>query len=366
MRPSEEQVEARLREILARGSVNLGARADTERLMLMLTRSCELRCGYCFVDKSETAPVMPAEVAKRAIDLLMRSRRSRLELQLFGGEPTRSWELLQTVLDYAFTHPGLGRRKLELILTTNGIGLDAARVRALERWPAVILLSLDGDQSTHRRFRNAHLMGDDEAYRAVNRAVDLLKDSSRQWFMNAVLPPAAAEDVVARYEWAVARGIPRLQLNYAVGMLWSEEQSESYLHGLSEVLRRHHRNPHGVVLFNWRSDCEPVMLSDDLIVDVDGSVMHDGAIFLERAFSRLKDSYARGHVDTLEAFDALRWDLATIHRVMTTTYPEGSVERGIIEHNIRFGARVDLMIQELSRELGRLPSKGAPARTPGK
>ena len=358
MIPSEDLARARLSEILARGSVNLGARADTERLMLMLTRSCELRCGYCFVQKSESAPVMPLEVARRAIDLLMRSQRSRLELQIFGGEPTRSWDLLERVLDYAFAHPRLSRRRLELILTTNGIGLDAERVRALERWPAMILLSLDGDKSAHRRFRNAHLMSDDEAYRAVERAVDLLKDSSRQWFMNAVIPPAAADELVARYQWAIARGIPRLQLNYAVGMLWSEAQSESYLSGLEQVLRRHHEDSHGIVLFNWRSDCEPVMLSDDLIVDVDGSVMHDGAIFLERAFSRLKDSYARGHVTELEAFDPLRWDLETIHRVMTTTYPEGSVERGIIEHNILLGARVDLMIQALARELGRAPSKG--------
>lgn len=359
MIPTRAEAHERLQEILERGTVNLGARADTERLMLMLTRSCELRCGYCFVEKSETAPTMPVATAKRAVDLLMSSQRSRLELQLFGGEPTRSWDLLETLLDYAFGHPGLGTRRLELILTTNGLGLDAARVRALERWPVVVLFSLDGDASAHRRFRNAHLLTDDEAYRAIDRGIDLLQPSKLNWFMNAVLPPAAADDLVARFEWAVERGISRLQLNYAVGMQWSEAQSTAYLTGLRELLTSHHRDARGVVLFNWRSDCEPVMLSDDLIVDVDGSVLHDGAIFLERAFARLKDTYQRGHVDELEAFDPLRWDLRTIYDTMVSTYPEGSVEREIILHNINFGARVDLMIQALSRELGRKPSRGA-------
>ena len=100
------------------------------------------------------------------------------------------------------------------------------------------------------------------------------------------------------------------------------------------------------------------MLSDDLIVDVDGSVMHDGAIFLERAFARLKDTYARGHVDTLEAFDPLRWSLRALYQTMTETYPEGSAERAIIHHNIRFGAAVDLLIQSVARDLGRTLSRG--------
>jgi len=363
--PTAEQAEHRLQQILRRGDVNLGAAAGCERLMLMLTRSCELRCGYCYVQKDEHAPSMPLSIARRAIDLLMSSERPRLELQIFGGEPTRRWDVLEGALEHAFGHPRLGTRTLDLILTTNGIGLDEARLRLLERWPVTVLFSLDGDSVAHRRWRNAHLLDDGAAYAAVERALQLLRASKVNWFMNAVLPPAAAGDVVPRFEWAKEHGIRAMQINYAVGMQWSEAQSERFLSGLRDLLHLHHRDPGGVHLYNWRSDCEPVMLSDDLIVDVDGSVMHDGAIFLERSFAKLKETYARGHVDALTRFDPLRWSLRKLYNVMSTTYPEGSPERAILLHNIRFGAAVDLLIQSVARELGRSLSSGqrAPAGT---
>ena len=349
MIPTPEQAAARLRAILERGSVNLGGGADTERLMLMLTRSCELRCGYCLVQKREGAREMSRRDAKRALDLLMKSRRSKLELQLFGGEPTRSWAVLSWVVRYARLHPALAGRRMEIILTSNGVGLDASRIALLRRHRVTLLLSLDGDARAHKRFRQAHLLSDEAAYAAIDRAIDRLLASELSWFMNAVLPPAGAGEVMARYRWARSRGVARLQLNYAVGMRWRPRQEAAFLRGLVDVLRAHRADPGGLVLFNWRSACEPVMLSDDLIVDVDGAVYHDGAIFLERSFGALKGTYRRGHLDDLQDFDALRWSLATLYEVMLGTYAPGSLERQIIEENCRFGAAVDLAIGALRR-----------------
>ena len=90
MIPTPEQAQRRLQQILRRGSVNLGQGPGTERLMLMLTRSCELRCGYCLVDKKEDAPELSRLDARRGIDLLMQSGRPRLEPQFLGGEPRRA------------------------------------------------------------------------------------------------------------------------------------------------------------------------------------------------------------------------------------------------------------------------------------
>ena len=73
-------------------------------------------------------------------------------------------------------------------------------------------------------------------------------------------------------------------------------------------------------LYNWNSACEPVMLSDDLIVDVDGTVLHDGAIFLERGFPELRERYNKHELSQLTDFDSCRWSLATLCDVMCDTY----------------------------------------------
>jgi sulfatase maturation enzyme AslB (radical SAM superfamily) len=321
--------------------------------MLMLTRSCELRCGYCLVQKEEDAQSLSVEDARRGIDLLMRSDRPCLELQFFGGEPTRAWSVLHDAIVYTANHPSRRGRSLEILVTTNGVGMTAERVAFLADYPVMILFSLDGDAGTHKRFRAAHLLSDAAAYENIDRCLTLLMGSDLAWFMNAVLPPADADGCMARYRWARSQGVPRFQLNYAVGMRWSQDAMDRYVEGLLEVLRHHHDDDGGMKLFNWRSDCEPVMLSDDLIVDVDGTVYHDGAIFLERRFPALKQTYLRGHLDDLNAFDPLRWPLAKLYDVMVETYPEGSDERGIVLDNCRFGAQVDLAILALARELGR-------------
>ena len=353
MIPTPEQSSHRLEQILRRGSVNLGGGPGIERLMLMLTRSCELRCGYCLVDKQEGARELSQADARRSIDLLMGSSRPKLELQFFGGEPTRCWPVLEDAITYATSHPQRNERPIEMLVTTNGAGITAARLDFLSAHPVMVLFSLDGDAAAHKRFRGAHLCSDEEAYQAIGGCLTMLQASDVAWFMNVVLPPAAAGACMERYRWARSMGIQRLQLNYAVGMRWTQEAMDAYVSGLLDVLSHHHADPGEMQLFNWRSDCEPVMLSDDLIVDVDGTVMHDGGIFLERRFPKLKEHYLRGHLDTVQEFDPLRWPLSRLYQVMVGSTEEGSVEREIVLDNCRFGAQVDLAILALSTRLNR-------------
>lgn len=362
--PSPSEVQAQLDHILARGDLNLGARADHERLMLMLTRSCELRCGYCFVDKTETGLELSRDLAFRGVDLLMRSQRSKLEVQFFGGEPSRRWDTLTDVLEYATEHPQRGGRRLQFTVTTNGVPLDAERIAHLARYPVTVLFSLDGDAAAHKRFRQAHLLSDEEAWKRIAGTVEALRTSPISWFMNVTVSPAGSDQVWDRYVWARAHGVRRLQINYSVGHAWSEGQERRYLLGLQRVLRHHAEDPGDLVLYNWESFCEPTILSDDLIVDTDGSVLHDAAIFLERSLPALKQAYLRGHLDTTEEFDPLRLSLAELDRILRATWDANSRERHIVEQNERMGAAVDLVIAHTRRTLGdavpRPPEAAAP------
>lgn len=373
--PRPEHVTKRMAQILRRGSMNVGGNATMDRLMLMLTRSCELRCSYCMVGLTEEGfgqdhdghadPTVFAQerpgtprgdmstaTLHGAIDLLMRSTKPRLGLQLFGGEPSRRWDALVDVLEYAQGHPQRRGRPVEMLFTTNGVGLTPERVARIEHLPAVVQFSLDGDERGSR-FRRGHLFEHDEAVDRMMAAIDTLNASPIRWFMNATLPPAAAGEVMARYRWAREAGVPALQMNYATGMRWSDDQLAAYLEGLQEMLIHHHGDPGDLELLNWRNQADPVPLCGDIIVDVDGTIYQVGAIFHERRFPHLKRAYRRAHLDDTPPFDGLRMTLQTLWAKTQETLGAHGRDLEIFEQNVRLGAAVDLVVQLTKRRLGR-------------
>lgn len=363
--PTREQVDRRLEQIIRRGSLNVGGNATMDRLMLMMTRSCELRCSYCMVALTEEGagddydgrelPLAPRgdmsfDTLRAAIDLLMRSSKPRLGFQTFGGEPTRRFAHLLELLDYALAHPRRAGRPVEFLLTTNGLGLTAERVAALDRPGVVVELSLDGDEHGNR-FRRPHELAPEAAWEATSAAVDALNAGGVRWFMNATLPPSAAGELMDRYRWARATGVPALQMNYATGMAWSDQQVDTYLTGLQTMLADHHANPSGLELFNWANDADPVPLCGDIIVDVDGALLQVGALFHEKRFPALRHAYRRGHVTDAIGFDGLRFTLQGLwdatHGALTGR------DLDIFASNVRLGAAADLVVRFTARQLGR-------------
>ena len=372
--PAPAEVDAHVGVMLSRDSLNLGESSDQDRLMLMMTRSCELRCSYCFVGLTEDGrgedhpgtpdPVtlqavpgqprgdMSAATLQRAVDWLMRSDRDRLGMQFFGGEPTRRYKHLRAALLYATQHPQRRGRPLEFLLTSNGLTLTPARLAALKGLPLTLQFSLDGD-AHGSRFRRALQAPADAVWQATDAAIDALNASGLNWFMNATLPPAAAEEVEARYRWARARRVPALQLNYATGMAWRPEQEQAYLTGLANVLAHHRTQPAGLRLLNWANGADPAPLCGDMIVDVDGSIYQVGALFHERRSPMLKATYRIGHLSTLSGgpFTGRRWRLAELAE--RTRQALSGRDRDIFFDNVRLGAAVDLVV-------GHARSQGVP------
>lgn len=353
MLPNAAQVERRLQQMLLKDSAQTGIQARTDRLMLMLTRSCELRCSYCFVALQETyyqqphqgqwadgrpAGDMPLWVAQRAIDRLMGSKKQRLGLQFFGGEPSRRWDVLRTALQYAVDHPKRQGRELELLFTTNGLGLDAERLASLQGLPVVIQLSVDGI-GTANRFRRA--LNGQAMETAWMHSITLLKQSGLQWFLNVTLPPKAAGEVVQRYQDARQLQAPALQINYATGLYWSPEQATAYLQGLIDILRMDRASPGVIQLFNRQHAADPAPLCGDVICDVDGSLLQVGGIFHERRFPALRAAYLHGHIEDEGSFAQSRATLSELWR--RTQQALSREEAEIFANGMRLGAAADIV-----------------------
>lgn len=370
VRLEPHHVERRLAQILKRGSRNVGEHGTMARLMVMATRSCELRCSYCLIALTEDGhgephPGHPDEAwralrpprgdisldtMRAAIDLMMTSRKPRLGLQYFGGEPTRCFDTIVASMRHARTHPLREGRPVELLLTTNGMGLDAERIRILTELGVVVQFSLDGGARANR-FRRGHLIAQDEVGARAAESIRLLNEAGTSWFVNATLAPAAAGEVMESYAWVRQQGAPALQMTYGTGMRWSDEARQVYLDGMVAILEHHAADPGGFHLMNWQNAADPVPLCGDVILDVDGTVFQIGAIFHEHRFPALRPLYRRGHVRDARTFDDLRIPLGELFEITEKALATRDWE--VFANNVRVGAAVDLVVQLTAQRFGR-------------
>lgn len=296
--------------------------AATRSLMLMTTYECQLRCSYCLVRRGPRR--MDEETARRAADLLVASSAPRLLLNFFGGEPLLAWDLVRGVAAYARRRAG--GRPLRLNLTTNGLLLDDEVLAFLRDNDGFVHLSLDGDPAA--RFGAPSRAAAREAEEALRR----LARSGVPHHVNAVVTPARAgsfdEDLLALERL----GARRIQLGYQVGTDWDAQAVRRLLESLDR-----YEAAGSAELVNRSSDSEPVMLSREPIVDVDGGLYWDGAIFLESALPRAREALRLGRLGEAPSLDALRAGPEEPLRRLMAVYPPSSAGGRLILGNVKVG-----------------------------
>ncbi len=129
-------------------------------LCLNIAHDCNLRCKYCFASQGDydthKRELMSFDVAKRAVDLLIRStegKRQHCEIDFFGGEPLMNFDVVKQTIEYIREQEKIHNRIFKLSLTTNGMLLDPAKVKYLTDQHISLILSLDGRPEVHNRMR---------------------------------------------------------------------------------------------------------------------------------------------------------------------------------------------------------------------
>ena len=129
-------------------------------LCLNIAHDCNLRCKYCFASQGDydthKRELMSFDVAKRAVDLLIRStegKRQHLEVDFFGGEPLMNFDVVKQTIEYIREQEKIHNKIFKLSLTTNGMLLDPAKVKYLTDQHISLILSLDGRPEVHNRMR---------------------------------------------------------------------------------------------------------------------------------------------------------------------------------------------------------------------
>ncbi len=324
----------------------VGAWRDPGRLAITPTSACQLRCVYCKVElgRRHATP----DVLDRAVDLLLTSERDRLELQFFGGEPLlRRGEVFRTMDRARDRAAALGKR-LSFTLTTNGLLLDDEVLQQLQRHDARVLFSFDGPPEATARYRP--LAGGKDTGAAVEDALRRLVRSGLPHFVNIVVTPDAAADLVQRLQYVADLGVRTVQLCYATGSGWDRAARATFCAALEDCVALAARlatQGRPLRIQNLDSGAEPTVLSNDLLVDVDGVLYGDAALFAEKVFPGLRDAYRIGRVDELDGFDGLRRSREQNLQALTRLYPSGTPVGRVLEQLLELGLAVDATVRRL-------------------
>lgn len=112
-------------------------------VILLLSRRCNLSCGYCYLDRSRGQARMTWETLTAALGAALDSGPEKLGVEFTGGEPLLEADLLGRAVDFVDQHNHAGTR-VEFSLTTNGTLLTPALLEFLFVRGFAIRLSFDG------------------------------------------------------------------------------------------------------------------------------------------------------------------------------------------------------------------------------
>lgn len=128
-------------------------------LCLNVAHDCNLRCSYCFASTGDfqgERELMPLDVAKGAVDFLIRAskHRKQLEIDFFGGEPLMNWDVVRETVAYAKEEAEKHGKTFRFTITTNGLNLNPEIEKFINEEMYNVVLSIDGRKEINDRVRH--------------------------------------------------------------------------------------------------------------------------------------------------------------------------------------------------------------------
>lgn len=192
-------------------------------IFLILTRDCNLKCKYCFVDKDhdnityETAIDAVEFIAKNSLEY-----KDTPSLNFFGGEPTLRWnDIIVPLTKYVRSKYG---KNFTLSMTSNGILFDEEKLKFMKENDIGLLFSIDGDKKTQDLNRPT---------RDGCSSFDILKDKIPlilKYFPNVTFRSTTDHDNVSEFfnnhKFAVENGFKSVFNIVNVFTNWSQDEKD--------------------------------------------------------------------------------------------------------------------------------------------
>jgi sulfatase maturation enzyme AslB (radical SAM superfamily) len=266
---------------------------EIEALEVVLTAGCNLRCSYCYQNDKKNRR-MSWETLRGALDLLLASRRPRLDVLFLGGEPLLELELIRQAVAYLRGSPRGGRR-VSFSIITNGTLLGGEQIRFLARHRFAVQLSCDGVAAAQElRGAGTFEVLDALLGRLFGEPPSGLRERST---VALTLSPAAIPHLADSVAYFLRRGVPDFAVTPIVthDPAWRPErlaELDAAFAGAFRACLRHYRRTGEVPFQLFRRDARADVHAPTpeamcgapsarvLAVDVDGQI-HGCAVFTE-------------------------------------------------------------------------------------
>ena len=319
---------------------------EAPRLVVIPTWECELRCRYCFIPK-QSGRVMSWETMRSSLDFLMSSERSEVLFQFFGGEALIEADLVFRAMDYGLERAKACGKTIGFILSSNGWTLTKERVQRLARYPVKLELSLDGDRHTQNAQRRALLKGADSYDNSVSCRAEWILESGLAHEVIMVVHPEFAHKLRDNFFHIADLGYTRIQINHALGFVWTPEQQTAFatsLHQIGRELKERWGKGETVQLINLLEPPMPMRLNGEVTVDFDGT-LYGGNGFLHE--TEHKSRFVAGHLRDGSHFDRHWLDIPANEVLLSWSYPEE-----VTENNLAVAAVFTSFLKWMRQEMG--------------
>jgi sulfatase maturation enzyme AslB (radical SAM superfamily) len=315
-----------------------------DRLVVMTTHNCQLRCRYCSVRKFSAR--MDRKTLFRSIDLLFTSSKKDLQLQFFGGEPLIEFSLIKDGVEYAESMIKKHRKNVRFMLTTNGILLTKDKIEFLKEHNFTVEFSIDGMMETQLKTRKA--ADGRNYYSVVMKNLKNAAGSNLDLYTISVVTPETVDMLFRNFMYLVSQGHRRIQVNYSLGFFWSANDIKKLIRELGKIMDFvKSEKGRGIDFINiTRIRKEPVVLNAEVTVDCDGTVYLETGICLEEDFNEMKRKFSVGSLDTISDIRRVSSTRFNNLYLLSKIYGEHAEHfRKIIINNIELGNLVDRYIK---------------------
>ncbi|MBP7330854.1 MAG: hypothetical protein BWY65_00009 [Firmicutes bacterium ADurb.Bin373] len=233
--PADAEIIASLAE-----NETAASRVGLAAVELNLTFNCNLTCAYCFIHDKGAHERMSFATAKNAIDLLIeRASFPAVNITFIGGEPLLEFDLIKQITPYALEAAAKRNITVTWAITTNGTLINEEILRFFAQNKINLLLSLDGGQKNHDRYRKTKSGAG--TWNQIVNLIPLIKTYQPWLGVRMTVSAEAIDDMRDDFDQIAALGINQFIIAPAQGAAcWNKEQIERYGLNLVKILQDYH------------------------------------------------------------------------------------------------------------------------------